>query len=255
MGEYTRDDEHQIYRDFANRLGKLASQYQQNRGIFADNENYGATLTISLLQPLLTIYTEIRKRNSRLQFDEFDQPLRDIPDSYGIRLSMVKSFTCYDEFARKEDMTFDFVLESIRHALSHPCPILNEQHQRTGYETVVGQSGFIEKFRFVRSSDVYGDSGRTRNYKKKDAESILSTISELNPNHGITIQSVSARNGNTSYRLVNSNGDRFVRKMVIEVPLDALKTLVTGLSKELGKPIEEKARKQFNPPKLARARR
>ena len=257
MGEYTRDSEYQIYRDFANRLGKLAEQYKTLSRSLNSYENYGATLTISLLQPLLTIYTELRVRNSRDSFEEFDRPLLDIPASYGIRLSMVKTFTCFDEFARKEDMTFDFVLESIRHALSHPCPILvDEQHQRTGYETVIGQSGFIEKFRFVQSSDINGDSGRPRNYKRDHAEKIQNKISGLNPNHGIALQVVSTQNAaNLMCKLVDANGDRFVRKIVIEVPLDALKTLVQGLGEYLGRPIEEMARQQFNAPRLARARR
>lgn len=258
MGEYIRDnEEHQIYRDFANRLGKLAAQYQVLNRNLNNHENYGATLTISLLHPLLTIYTEIRNRNHRLQFDEFDRPLRDIPDSYGIRLSMVKTFTCCDEFARKEDMTFDFVLESIRHALSHPCPILDEQHQRTGYETVVGQSGLIEKFRFVRSSDVFGDSGRPRNYRQDEAERILGKMSGLNPNHGITLQAVPSRptNGTPNCILVDATGERFVRKIVMEIPLDALKTLVKDLSEYLGRPIEEMMTQQFNGPRIVRNRR
>jgi hypothetical protein len=256
MAEYTRDnEEHQIYRDLANRLGRVAAQYQELKKILNDQENYDATLTISLLHPLLAIYTEMRKRHSRISFTEFDRPLCDIPDSYGIRLSMVKTFTCYDECARKEDVTFDFVLESIRHALSHPCPILDEQHQRTGYETVVGQRGFIEKFRFIQSSDVFGNNGRPRSYRQDEAKRILDNIFALNPNHGISMQPTPARNGNTYYHLVDSSGSRFVRKIVIEVPLDALKTLVMGLSEYLGRPVEEMMTQQFNGPRVVRARR
>lgn len=258
MGEYIRDsEEHQIYRDFANRLGKLAAQYQVLNRNLNGQENYGATLTLSLLHPLLTIYAEIRNRNPRLQFDEFDRPLRDIPDSYGIRLIMVKLFTCFDKFARREDVTLDFVLESIRHALSHPCPILDEQHQRTGYETVVGQNSIIEKFRFIQSSDVFGGNGRPKNYRKDEAERILFNISALNHNHAIALQPVSSRypNATPSYILVDTAGVRFVRKIVIEIPLDTLKTLVKDLSKYLGRPITEMVTQQFNGPRLAKARR
>ncbi len=256
MGEYIRDDEEQqIYRDFAKRLGRVATQYQDLKRNINLLENYGATLTISLLHPLLAIYTEMRKRNSRISFTEFDRQLCDIPDSYGIRLSMVKTFTCFDKCARKEDVTFDCVLESIRHALSHPCPILDEQHQRTGYETVVGQRGFIEKFRFIQSSDVSGINGRPRSYKQDEAKRILDNISALNPNHGISMRSTLVSNGNTNYHLVDSSGTRFVRKIVIEVPLDALKTLVMALSEYLGRPVEEMMTQQFNGPRVVRARR
>ena len=256
MGEYTRDSEHQIYSDLASRLGKLAKHYESLRRSPISDENYGATLTISLLQSLLAIYVELRKRKRPVFKEVFGRPLLHIPDSYGINFDMVKSFSYFDKFAHKEDMTIDFVLESIRNALSHPCPIYDVQNQRTGYATVVGQSGIVEQFKFVWSPDVNGVSGRLIKCEKNDAEDILNKISELNPNHGITLQAVPTRSAaNPSYQLVYANGDRFVKKMVIEVPLGALKTLVQGLSEYLGRPIEEMARQQFNAPRLTRARR
>ena len=257
MGEYVRDsDERQIYSDVASRLGKIAKHYESLSRSPISDENYGATLTISLLHPLLAIYVELKKRKRRVFNEVFGRPLLHILDSYGINYDMVKSFSYFDQFAHKEDMTIDFVLVSIRHALSHPCPIYDEQHQRTGYATVVGQSGIVEQFKFVRSSDVDGDSGRLKKYEKNEAEKIQKKISELNPNHGIALQAVPTHNAtNPQYQLVDASGDLFVRKIVIEVPLGALKTLVQGLSEYLGRPIEEMPSQQFNAPRLTRARR
>ena len=257
MGEYVRDrEERQIYSDVASRLGKIAKHYESLSRSPISDENYGATLTISLLQSLLAIYVELRKRKRPVFKEVFGRPLLHIPDSYGINFDMVKSFSCFDKFAHKEDMTIDFVLESIRNALSHPCPIYDVQNQRTGYATVVGQSGIVEQFKFVESSDVFGDSGRPKKYTKNRAEVILNKISELNPNHGIALQAVPTQNNEIpQYQLVDASGDLFVKKMVIEVPLGALKTLVQGLSEYLGRPIEEMARQQFNAPRLTRARR
>lgn len=253
--EYVRDQEQQIYRDFAGRLGKLATQYQSLRQNLGEHENYGATLTISLLHPLLAIYTEIRKRHKSRHFPEFNQPLVDIPSSYGLRLSMIKSFTCFHRFAKKEDVSFHFVLESIRDALSHPCPVIEEVYQRTGYETIVGSSGLIESYRFIQSTDVRGDNGRPRTFVEAEIERELKKIDDLNPYHGIMIQPVPSSNSRESrFQLIDSEGQVLVRRMVIEVPLGALKTLVVGLSDYLGRPIEEMVSRQFNQPRVVGAR-
>lgn len=100
-----------------------------------------------------------------------------------------------------------------------------------------------------------GNNGRPRPFVEARAEEELKKIDKLNRHHGITIRLVSSNNSKKPrYQLIDSEGNVLVRKMVIEVPLGALKTLVVGLSDYLGRPIEEMVPSQFNQPRVVPAR-
>ena len=171
MGEYIRDEhEGQIYSDMARRIGVLIKQYSDLSPSLQEKERYGATLALCLLHPLLVNYEESSKRYPKEIFEDFKKPLLHIPDIYGINRSMIKEFTFFDKFHGIDDVTFDFSLEMIRDALSHPCPVSMEGHPRTGYETIKGGKNKIEKFRFFNSPDVQGNSGRLIGLYEKGAQ-------------------------------------------------------------------------------------
>ena len=239
MVEFIRDEhEGQIYSDMARRIGCLTRQYHAVAGQLPPEKVYDATLAICLLHPLLVNYTEAKKRFPPRVFQEFKLPLPHIPAKYGINRSMIKEFTFFDKFARLEDVSFDFVLESIRDALSHPCPVGDDLHPRTGYETVIGESKRVERFRFINSPDVRGDSGRPYNYGEARARRIFNDIARRCDGNRFELIENSGTHG-LNFHIVHANGDRLVRRIVIDVPADSLEILVTGLSDFLSQPIRE----------------
>lgn len=239
MVEFIRDEhEGQIYSDLARRIGYLQGQYRDFANKLPPDEVFDDTLAVCVLHPLLAIYAEARKRFNPSVFQEFRLPVPHIPAKFGISRSMIKEFTFYDKFACLDDVSFDFVLESIRDALSHPCPISEERFLRTGYVTIPGKSRKVERFRFVNSPDVRGNLGRPSNYDEVRARRIFEEIAQRCDSNKFVLIGNPGTRGN-KFHIAHANGNRLVRKIVIEIPADSLELLVTGLSDILSRPIRE----------------
>lgn len=230
MGDYTRDErEGQIYSDLAYRIGVLSRQYSKLLPSLQEEERYEATLALCLLHPLLVNYEESSKRFPKEIFEDFKMPLVHIPDIYGINRNMIKEFTFFDKFSGIDDVTFNFTLEMIRDALSHPCPVSKEEHLRTGYETIVGENRKIEKFRFSNSPDVEGNSGRTKLLHENGAQDLFNSLTKRGNAEKFKIAK-GPGTGTRNFYVAYLNGDPLIRKFVLEVPAESLEKLILGLT-------------------------
>lgn len=241
VGHIRDEGEHQIYSDMARRIGLLFRQYSELSPSLQDQERYGATLALCLLHPLLVNYEESAKRYPKKIFEDFKKPLLHIPDIYGINRSMIKEFTFYDKFHGIDEVTFDFSLEMIRDALSHPCPVSIEPLTRTGYETIVGENRMIEKVLFFNSPDVRGESGRLIRFDKNGAERIFNSISRVGNADRFKIVSAHGA-GDRNFYIAFTNGERLIRKFVLEVPAESLGKLILGLSDFLSETVGQLSR-------------
>lgn len=161
------------------------------------------------------------------------QRMTDIPDTFGIRLSMVKEDTFYETPLR-----FGAVLERIRNAMSYPTNVdLESEYSATGYTTIEGNSGQVEKFCFVNSKDIHAQTMTPITYHQVDDRvrfiKHLATMKRLAPS--LQLKEMQDHTGRLfcSYQ----NGRPFLRKFRIEVPLVSLKELVLGLSEYLSQDL------------------
>lgn len=236
VGHIRDEDEHQIYSDMARRIGVLIKQYSDLSQSLQEEERYGATLALCLLHPLLVNYEESSKRYPKKIFEDFKKPLLHIPDIYGINRSVIKEFTFYDKFHGIDDVTFDFSLEMIRDALSHPCPVSMEGFPRTGYETIKGGGNNIERILFFNSPDVQGNSGRLIGLSEKGAQDLFDSIAKRGNAENFKIVRAPGT-GARNFHIAYSNGERLIRKFVLEVPADSLGKLILGLSDFLSETV------------------
>jgi hypothetical protein len=152
--EYHRTEDGQIQADMARRLGIILKQYYN---LVSNGEKYEVTLSLSILQTLLTNCIELM--NSLDKRDKKDNPLFKTPidsEIWGILESniLVNSFLT-------NQINVDFVIRHIRNALSHPTKVNSEiQLQTTGYSTIQTGSNIIENIYFVSSPDLNGRGNR-----------------------------------------------------------------------------------------------
>ncbi len=80
--EYFRQPENQIQAGFALRWGKLLAQYIDLRNALKPEERYDATLTVCVLQALLTTCSELRKTMENQRKRDFRTVLAGTPDRW-----------------------------------------------------------------------------------------------------------------------------------------------------------------------------
>lgn len=133
-------------------------------------------------------------------------------------------------FIRKKITHFD-VITHLRDALSHPTILdLDSDYVSTGYTTLDPDRGEITKFAFVSSPDVrrghpkyYDDRTAAQLQLKESGYPSDKYIKELN-NAGIKYQ-------------IWSKDSPYVRVFQIDISIDCIKTLFTGLSNHLAQPV------------------
>ena len=172
--EYIKTSDGQIHADFARRAGKLLLQYEETSTQRQPEDDCEATLTLCLLQALLTNCIEILNSKSKA-------------DGTGLRAIAGRSF--YQEpilfgfnsgcithqWAPGQQLEFRHVLGCIRNALSHPLPQNIGTYKTTGYTTWMSGSGNIEGFTFVQSPWV-SRSGKTLQDRFKVDESNVAAL-------------------------------------------------------------------------------
>ena len=138
--------------------GKVLRQYCAYAKTLPPEYRYEGTLTISVLQALLTQCCELLKymEDDRVQGKFFDQVISDGPYPWGLSTSFVTK----DTFPG--DLTLARLLEHLRNAVSHPSPDLEFRFQPTGYTTTDDPSEHITGYRFTDSPWVKSDR---REYK------------------------------------------------------------------------------------------
>ncbi len=164
--EYYKTEDGQIQADFARRLGIILNQYRKQ---VISTEKYEVSLTLSILQSLLTNCVELL--NQLKNSDKVKNPFYQYPiDSnvWGFDNKSIK----YNSFFQSQ-LTVEKILRHIRNALSHPTKIdINSLHKTTGYITK-GESKLVETILLVCSPDING-KGTPKTYKtQQKAASVI----------------------------------------------------------------------------------
>lgn len=232
MSAYEETEDGLIRASLAGRIGKLLAQYKPNT-----SESYDATLTLVLLQALLTICHELLVKPPVDLRKVKGMPLKDVPSMYGLGLRMVSEF-----FPGQAQPTFYDVVDHLRHAVSHPLfPKRESEILETGFMAVNGRDGKIAAYRFVHSPDV--KKGRNQNSIQKidGFESKLEAVRE---------RIIKKLPGEVKERIKEKQFECYVefqlddkllqRVFVMEIPIDNLKVFVGELSGLLSKPLESR---------------
>ncbi len=145
MGKYYKNNYGKIYSDLAGRLGVIAQQYDSLQ--IEDKYKYESTLYICILQTLLTQFNEIKNEIEEGKNNDFaiEKIWTEDWDYWKIDTTTLNS-------SKNNDLKIDYVLENLRHILSHPHPI----SQNIGYESTDENDKIAEyKFYRVHKGDVF----------------------------------------------------------------------------------------------------
>jgi hypothetical protein len=144
MGKYYTNSYGKIYSDLAYRLGVIAEQYDSLQ--IEDKYKYESTLYICVLQTLLTQFNEIKNEVEKRGADFNIEAIWNEDWSYW------KIDTTTLSSSKDSPLNIKYVLENLRHILSHPNPI----HNTCSYESNNENDKIIEyKFFRVNHGDAF----------------------------------------------------------------------------------------------------
>ncbi len=225
MVELNRDSQNRIYADMAYRIGRVIKTYTP-----PDSEpNFEVTLQLFSLQGLLTNCQELIRSFSAMKqpIQEFEKTVVDIPQFLGIRRDFVKKYNF------PEKLTYEKFINALRNSFSHPIgsdKALEAEYPSTGYTTVIGTSGTIERIVFWDAPDFIKYRPKKHSSAEKAEKYIKDKLSGIK---GIATIEV---DGN--YQILK-DGKPFGRVCRIELTPKDLKTFVIELSNYLAQPIQE----------------
>ncbi len=230
--EYFRQPENQIQAGFALRSGKLLAQYINLRDNLKPEERYDATLTVCVLQALLTTCSELRTTMEKQRKRDFRTVLTGTPDQWGL----CRGFISEDTFPKAQAPKVGRVLDHLRNALSHPTPAMVEDPPSTGYSTVLDGSNVISRYRFTDSP--WADKGKVFRRACSDDRSKVEALAEqFQGQYGP--HDLEVRPASGLYRIYR--GDRpYLPVFVIELPLEAMVELGLQLSNYLAQPANDR---------------
>lgn len=131
--EYRRTADGQIQVDFCRRVGHLLLQYEKLSGDLPQEQRYESTLTLCLLQALLTNTVE-KMRSDPKKKNEWgklaNQLISEEPPLLGLDPNCVQVV-----LPSKRILSYGDIIECLRNALSHPVPQSNSTYYVTGYTT------------------------------------------------------------------------------------------------------------------------
>lgn len=142
--EHERTFDGQIHASIAKRIGVILEQYKGD---------YEVTLCLSLLQTLLTQFTESKDSKKSTNFEKW------LNQEWTLG-------TVVQSEPQDSLLQYKNVLESLRHALSHPCDQKDTPYPATGYSEYwadpSGELREIQAFKFTHSPDVKDDGSGLR---------------------------------------------------------------------------------------------
>lgn len=238
--EYQRTEDGEIQAAFAQRVGQLLVQYDHWRDQVPAVAQYESTLTIALLQSLLTMCQELlRKKRVPLELEAVthlaSRSLEDRPALLGLSTDCV--LQCWPT---KRGLTYRTVIECLRNALSHPCPQSRTGLPQTGYTTVPSLSGFIEAYEFTHSPWVNGSgSDLTSKYFSRDEANnppheLEKAVNFWASNQGVVGLDFAKVNGRWQAVL---NGEPFIPVLRLRLSVKKLRVFTAGLSDYLSEPV------------------
>lgn len=240
MSAYFERPEGKIRADFALRIGRLFCDYEKRLVSLAKSERFDATLTITLLQSLLTTCAELIKSVDEQK--PFLNKLSDVPSLWGLRSGMVVQNTFPGVLTHK------LVLEYMRNALSHPnYGDVTHKYPVSGFQNL-NENGEIVGFSFVNSPDIKQEGvvqsyrGETKPTKTKPetnpAKTKLDKLREEFKRAKDSRELELQKKTNGKYEIC-CDGVPYVRVFQIDVPLSSLKKLLRELSNHLAQPTRK----------------
>lgn len=237
--EYERTDDGQIQAAFAQRAGQLLVQYDQWRYQVPTVEQFESTLTIALLQSLLTICKELIERGRPSRGTEslawfFNRSLDEEPSVFGLTPDCVTQ-----RWPSERPMTYRDIIGYLRNALSHPLLQTSSGLPTTGFTTVPGPSGLIEAYEFTQSPWV-NNKGKLYAKYYSDApgnappDKLLSEVKSWSSSNHVCRLSVERVNG--KWQAVR-DGDNFVPVLRLRITVPQLRVFATSLSDFLSEPV------------------
>lgn len=229
--EYFREPENQVQAGFALRAGKLLAQYRSRQGELQPEERYDATLTVCVLQALLSTCSELRKTMDKARKKDFRTVLGSAPDQWGLRREYVRE----DTFPKADNPKAGRVLDHLRNALSHPTRAGAQGLQATGYTTVPDGTGAVSMYRFADSPWV--DNGRIFRGACSDDRAKVETFAiQFEREHGM--QGLEVRPAGTSFGIYRDDRP-YLPVFVVELPFAAMAELALNLSNYLAQPAND----------------
>jgi len=228
--EYFRESNNKIQAGFALNAGKLLKQYLDISSKKYFESKYDATLTICVLQSLLTNCAELLSAMKKNQQKTWDEHIPDIPHRWGIKRYFIVNYTF------KPNLTYSEFLTHLRNSLSHPTSTDKPPHYKaTGYTTVPDSSGIISKFRFIDSPWV--ERGQLMSWASSKTESKVKDRLEKFPERTIIgLEVKMSPNGN--YEVYQKN-QIYYPVFEAEITLSELVDLAIELANFLAQPIRE----------------
>lgn len=237
--EYIETPDGQIQADFARRVGQVLLHYEAGTALAPKQDSYEATLTICLLQSLLTNCVELIKGKNKKDRTGLTtiagMSILQEPALFGLNPSCITH-----RWQSDRDLTYREVLQCLRNALSHPLPQQSGEYKTTGYTTSKSKTGEIEGFTFVQSPWVNSTGSDLLPRFKVDEKELSKLGNELkwwSSDHGTTGLSVVPIQGRKHQIFCGS--EPFIPYLHIDISTIQLRTLTMTLSDRLSEPLTQ----------------
>jgi hypothetical protein len=242
--EYERTEDGQIQADFAARVGQVLLQYDHLKEKLAVEQQFEATLTICLLQSMLTQCQQLLDRlhypdRAPYGLDELvEMANRDLGESPPL-LGLSKD--CIQEiWPSSKGIKYRDLIEYIRNALSHPLPQTDMGFARTGFITQRSDSGAINYFIFTASPwvDHKGNlesKWKAKSINPKNIQSLQDRLDGWVGKHGVV--GVELKKQSDGWVLPTLYGQLFVPVIRIQLDVFQLRTFLLALSDYLSAPL------------------
>lgn len=203
-------------------------------------DSYEATLTVCLLQTLLTNCVELIKHKKQMDSAGLTAMARksitETPALFGLNPTCITH-----QWPSDRHLAYREVLLCLRNALSHPLPQRRGTYKTTGYTTWKSTSGEIEGFTFVQSpwinstgSDVL-PKFRVIEADLPKLENELTLWSSNHQTPGLAVVPVPVQ----KYQIY-LGADPFVPVLQIDISTTQLRTLTLTLSEHLSEPLTQR---------------
>jgi hypothetical protein len=229
--QYFEDPDKKIQAGFALNAGKLLDQYQKIAKTLSESSRYDATLTICVLQSMLTNCKELLESMSKNQKGDWFEPLSEIPQRWGLKQIFVEKDTY------PAPITYIRFITHLRDALSHPSsPDKKPNLPSTGYISLSDSSGLIKSFRFTESPWV--DRGQIYSkYEGKDELKVKNNVSDFEKKYNCNLDV--AKNDQGKFQVVDKEGSPYFPIFIAEISLKDLVVVTKELSNYLALPAQQ----------------
>lgn len=199
-------------------------------------EKYDATLTLCILQSLLTNCHELVEAMRESQKEFWSKPVHEVPIKLGIKRSYVKDNTFSSD---PSEFTYFEFIGHLRNAVSHPTSSEKKPYlPSTGYTTIPDHKDTISLFRFIDSPWVIrGKRRKGQGSDRTKLEAIAKDFKEEYKNCGeLGLREISTGR----FEIFRGHEDEtFLPVFEAEIPLNDLKKLAEELANYLAQPTQD----------------